>query len=210
MKRILSLFFVLCLVLNCSAYDAFSGLKRHQHDAMHWIVMVTPDQKAGCTANVIGPHALLTAQHCDLAGATVRLDGSKEDHQIVEKEYDGHDHMILIVDGVYFDDKIDYHPHQVTQGQQVYFWGNPQGIHDQYREGIATGMVAFDGDELVHDGTPVQLFMMDTQPGDSGSAIFNTDGDLVGIVTYGVFDGMFAGSYSLNFSKQQIQRARVK
>lgn len=176
---------------------------------MHWIVMVTPEEKAGCTANAIGPHALLTAQHCDLPGAVLHIDGLPFDFPVVEKEYDGHDHMILIVGGVTFKDRIGYNVQPPSMGEHVHLWGNPRGIRDQYREGLYAGQMELQGDDVLVKDAPVDMFVMSIQPGDSGSAILNDDGQIVGIVTYGVFGGMFGGSYRLQFSKDQIKRARA-
>src|SRR5947209_18570183 len=98
MRKLISLVFTLCFGINCTvAQPQWDGLKQRQHRATYMIVMVTPDETAQCSATAVGPHALLTAQHCDIPGAQIALDGAPILLDIAEKEFDGHDHMILII-----------------------------------------------------------------------------------------------------------------
>jgi hypothetical protein len=207
--------------------------KEAQHKAFHWIILtndsapspsglnIERDAAAGCTAYAISKHVLLTAQHCDLPDAKLLIDtmGSPHDDQvlsqavpIVEKVYDGRDHMLLVVPSVTFKDTIKYEPKKfrlAVQGEQVYFWGNPDWFHNMYREGYLMGIILTDADEdLAPVGSALYVFDMNGNHGDSGSAIFSAkDGRIVGIVTYGLQDAKYIGSYVLSFTPEQVKEA---
>src|ERR1019366_2307394 len=49
-----------------------------------------------CSATVVGPHALLTAQHCFANSNQIRLDTEKEPLHILAAFIDGNDHVIYL------------------------------------------------------------------------------------------------------------------
>jgi hypothetical protein len=203
-------------------YAALSP-RQTQHRAMHWIVLdngdhfketgLSPLDKAGCTANALSEHVLLTAQHCDIPDARIYIDGSPIALAIDNKLYDGADHMLLVIPVAHFKDFIQYSPdtyNAAFQGEHVYFWGNPRAVRDQYREGICTGTTVLPDDDLA-PGRPVFIFSMPAVPGDSGSSIFSAkDGRLVAVLTYGVEGGKFAAGYALRFTNEQLAQAGVR
>ena len=188
------------------------------HRAMHWIVTETLKDGAGCTATAIAPHALLTAEHCDLKdapGAKLFIDrdvpkyAEATQYRITGKIYDGSDHMILLVSGPSFNDTIKYAPQDPEQSENVLWWGNPGGIHDQLREGYVMGQMP----EPAPSQKELQrlwLVAAPAIPGDSGSAVIDaTDGHLVGVVTYSINDGEFMGMFELHFTAGQIATAEA-
>jgi hypothetical protein len=54
----------------------------------------------------------------------------------------------------------------------VFWWGNPQGVPNVYREGY---VAAVSGDQIAVDGTICH--------GDSGAGIFNQQGQVVAVVS---------------------------
>ena len=199
-------------------------LKDLQHRSMHEIVMVDRDSNGAiaggglCTAYAIGPHTLLTAEHCnDEYANAIYIDADREAiHRnqamsyTVSRTFDHEDHMILDVSAVYFDAYIPLAavvPVPV-QGDHAYFWGNPSGIKDQYREGVVMGSMPFDRQkddpEIDVDGNIVYMIQVTAVPGDSGSSIFNSKGERIAILTYGMDDGQVAGVFPIKFTQEQI------
>jgi hypothetical protein len=207
----------------------FVKVKSNQHAAMHVIIMVerdrdgTPLHAGLCTAYAVGPHTLLTAEHCNLPTNAIYIDtvdrqAIKENrimsYTITAKVMDHQDHMLLDVSGVYFKHVIELtdHVRPPSQGEFTYQWGNPAGIRDQYREGVVTGIIPgedINSDEVDAAGD-VYLIAEPVVGGDSGSAIFSQeDGQLIGVLTYGIDGGKFAGVYAIEFTQVQIDEARV-
>src|SRR5579863_4572671 len=97
-------------------------------DATHRIeidtVVMDPDtgkpepDNAICSATAVGPHALLTAQHCDRIGQGLLTVDDKV--AVIQKRlFDGNDHEILIVDET-FDVYADFeHTNVFNKGDDV-------------------------------------------------------------------------------------------
>lgn len=193
--------------------------REKQHAAFHWIAMQTADEAAGCTAYAIAPHVLLTAQHCDLSDGKLFVDplgahGNESQVNravpIAEKVYDNRDHMLLVVPTENFEHVIKYEPEKyrpAVQGEDVYFWGNPEWFHDMYHRGYMMGLILLPDTDAA-PAAPLYVFDVNGNHGDSGSAIFSArDGRIVSIVTYGLQDGKYIGGYLLNFTEDQVKQA---
>jgi hypothetical protein len=197
-------------------------LQENQHKSMHEIVMVNRDENGKviggglCTAYAVGPHTLLTAEHCNDEYATgVYIDAPLQlirpqqvmSYKIISRTFDKQDHMLLDVSGIYFKNTIELtdHVRVPRQGEHTYQWGNPGGIRDQYREGVVMGNMPSSGDDEI-DATGVVYLIQETViGGDSGSSVFSAeDGQLIGIITYGIDDGKLAGVYAIAFTQAQI------
>lgn len=207
----------------------FNAVQNEQHRSMHEIVMVERDDKgkvvkgALCTAYAVGPHTLLTAEHCNLDTDSVYIDpassdaikkGTAQASAILDREYDHEDHMLLDVTNADFTDVSVITPGRVpVQGEHVYFWGNPGGARDQYREGVVMGSIPYGKDQAAQDGADVDggvmyTVQMPTIGGDSGSAVFSQrDNEIVGLVTFGIDDGQIAGIFPLEFTGAQVTQA---
>lgn len=196
--------FLLSIVCFATAFNAPSP-KERAHAAMVEIEFnKTADGDNACTATAISPHAILTAAHCELKEPVVTVKG--RDYKVVNMLRDGHDHQILILADSNFNAFIPLAPVQPVQGEHVFFYGNPLaagGLTDQYREGYMSGVGVVDAllPRLQGD-----IFVMLSIPGDSGSAIFSDNGDLVGIVTGGT--AVLTVSYPLAFTPEQIAASK--
>lgn len=215
-------FLLLTLPLSGASRNVSRRFKR-EHRAMHWIVTENRSDAAGCTATAIGPHALLTAQHCDLPsdGSPVifLVDPIKEPDYLIDrtnywitgKVFDGSDHMILLVSGPAFADIVPYDVAPPRQGEMVAWFGNPLGIRDQFREGYVSGAtdapVPFQSKDKPQSMWRVAAGSL---PGDSGSLVFDEKTQqIVGIVTYSINDGTFMGMFVPHFSASQILSAQL-
>ena len=208
----------------------FNKLQENQHKSMHEIVMVNRSEDGTvvggglCTAYAIGPHTLLTAEHCnDTQTNEVYIDAPLElirpqkvtPYKIISRAFDHQDHMLLDVSGINFKNTIVLtdHVRAPRQGEHTYSWGNPAGIRDQYREGLVMGNMPNpkadpdDAEKIDATGT-VYLIAEPVIGGDSGSSIFSAeDNQLIGIVTYGIDEGQIAGMYAVVFTQTQINES---
>lgn len=229
MKKFFSLLLCLCLLLSSLAVgEVDHSLKDREHKAMHMIVMFAPERDSDgkldggqCTAYAVAPHVLLTAQHCDYDDGILFIDpsspedvkaGKVQSYGVTEKVFDGADHMLLVVPGITFTDFITYDPltyHAPVQGEHLYFWGNPRGVKDQYREGYVMGTFpTTKDDDVILPGQPIITIFMVAVGGDSGSAIFDADtGAVVAVVTYGMAAGSLTGVYPLQFKQSDVLEA---
>jgi hypothetical protein len=221
-KKLLSAFLLLGSLLGLAQAQVHSNkLQMEQHQAVFTIVMSNEkkDKKAGCTATAISEHVLLTAAHCDIEDGVLYLN---QDHSpynnpqiITEKFYDHQDHLLLVVPGVSFKHFAKYDPSvykPLTQGEHYYLYGSPGLLMDQFREGYTTGKVMINaGEDKQDDDIDVHSpFLMLSGPvigGDSGSSIYAEDGRIVGVLTYGIYNGMFAGMFPLAFTSEQVAQA---
>jgi hypothetical protein len=213
-------FFVLLFVL-CSSLGATdeTPLQTAQHKAMHWIVIPGAAGTAGCTANAISEHVLITAEHCSIDtghAGVIYIDHSKAEvvagaahFAVTEKYFDNADHVLLVIPGASFADTIPYNFRAPKNGEHIYFWGNPAGIRDIYREGTKIGKIAHDEVDQNITGD-LDLYQLPVIGGDSGSTFFGENGEAVGITTYAVFGGVFMGAYPVLFTPAQIAAAEGK
>ena len=207
------------------------GAPRHpaksvQSKAAHRIMFVLPEtvneegqlfpsaRKGYCSASALGPHALLTAQHCDSGETSLRVDNDLADRKIVGRITDGEDHIIFLVDGTKFKDTMaaDYDPSSYalpTVGDKVFLFGDGGGFWPpQYRTGYYTGSVNTEEKDLAPTDPVMMLFDMNIIPGDSGSAVYGPNGELVTVVTY-IISGKFAGCYKMAFTAEQVAKAEA-
>lgn len=203
-------------------------LKIQQHSAMHWIISVDrkdgkAERGAGCTAYAVGPHTLLTAQHCDIGADKVYIDSNKDDakndvatsYQIVSKTFDGQDHMLLDLRGAnfYYTISVQAHTRAPHQREPIYFWGNPTGNLNQFHIGYMMGTIPWETsmgeDPDLNAKGPLYLAASAGAPGDSGSVVFSDwDGHVIGVLSLGGFyDGGVIGIFPLQFTQAQINAA---
>lgn len=202
-KVILSLLLSLSLITS-----AFAGMPNQVTATTHRIQMeVTKVDDKGdttktgdvCSATAIGPHALLTATHCDLGASTVTIDNGVPT-AIADRIVDDSDHTIYIVSATF-----RYYAtfaKSLKIGDEVWLRGNPDGLNQLVRHGYFSGAVVLDGDTYL-------MFDINGWHGDSGSAIFDKHGEIVAVTSVGFSDGGFVmmGAYRLNFTSEQIEKA---
>ena len=127
-----------------------------------------------CSATAIGPHQVLTAAHCLEYGT----DGWRFNtrHAVITKvALDGNDHAILTTD-LYFSHTAKFGPRPL-QGDVVFSHGNPAGTKDILLVGRVAGWL--DDYEGFKD---VMLLDRNDWYGCSGAAVFDRNGEIVGVV----------------------------
>src|SRR5690348_5645490 len=124
-------FCLLALPLRVSATS--NPIYAFSHKTTHVIEETTIVGNALCSATAIGPHALLTATHCELGTDEVSVD-DKDPVKIIGIVRDGMDHTIYTVDMTFADyTTVSFRSPEV--GEDVYMFGNPKGIEDVFRKG---------------------------------------------------------------------------
>lgn len=177
------------------------------HKSTHSIATVTiTGGKTTCSGTAVGPHALLTASHCEAPSDELFLDDAIKPVHILRIIRDDLDHSIFIVDKP-FEDYVSISERKLEQGEQVFLFGNPGPFSDVYREGYFAGYAKY-------RYAPVQLFDVNTFHGDSGAGIFDKSGKLVAVMT-GRFTlgestdiAHFANGFPLIFSAAQLAAIR--
>lgn len=228
MIRAVLLFSILCVAaLGQNPVTAQIAIQK-AHKASHKIEMqsITGGSEGSCSGTAIGPHALLTAAHCSSASAVLTVDG--KDADVMLTEGDGLDHEIYLLRGVTFTDYTEVSDTPAQQGDSVFVFGNPAGFSDLFRRGViagyykddAEGFEKFLNDVLSpkksgNESVRITLYDFNGFFGDSGSAIYNTDGKIVAVTSFITGEAAegyqlkFMGSYELRFSKETLAAARA-
>jgi len=157
------------------------------HRTTHQIFEATiVSEPRACSATAIAPHALLTASHCELPTNAVAVDGSRDIMEIQGVIRDGYDHTIYLVSGT-FKHYAEFSSARTNVGDDVFLFGNPGELSDILRKGYIAkapldnvtaiqrmflGPIA---DQVTYD---FNGFF-----GDSGAAIFNSTGEIIGVVS---------------------------
>ncbi len=162
------------------------------HAATHHIEQSNGELESdSCSATAIGPHALLTAAHCQLGTDEVTVDG-KVTH-IIGSIYDHHDHVILIVD-LSFEHYLPVKEHTATT-EWVVMWGNPGHSKDVYRTGV-----------YLQDEDGMHVYQLPIFPGDSGAGVITKDGSVIDVVSLGDRSA-HAACLPLSFTPEQLLNA---
>jgi hypothetical protein len=161
-----------------------------------------------CTGTAIGPHALLLAEHCLHRGKahSVTLDYSTEDHEILAAAGDGRDHAILLLDGTPFKNIVDVKQVQAKENEALIYFG---AGGEQYPPVPKVGRsVNCEDPSDVDVSSGVLCTNLPAIQGDSGSAIFNLKGEIVGLITYTVSEAPYTNvDFALNFEQKQLDVA---
>lgn len=169
-----------------------------------------------CTGTVVGHHAIMTADHCDIGAGqmsdSLSLDLAVNVYHIQKRWNDGRDHIIYGLDGPAFEDIIEVHQRDAKIGESVYYYGDPQADFPQHHY---IGKVASKPADVseVDRKAGIAYFDIDSLPGCSGSAIYGADGYIVGLVTYGDIELTAQGikrsaiGFSPNFSPKDLKEA---
>lgn len=187
-------------------------LAQPRSKASHIIYIDTQSGRGVCTGTAIGKHALLTAEHCFTEfPAGESLQSVEVDEKVVTVNkiiHDGHDHIIVLLSDVNFKNIAPVKAYKLPKvDTDVYILGNPQGFRDLYRKGYITSI--FLDNKVCRDGC--FSFSMPIAGGDSGSALFDEHGNVVGLVSFSFIteDSQFTLSCGINmtFTKKQVQDA---
>jgi hypothetical protein len=211
MKSLLSMLLALSMAISPSlacANNMPKPVMTTTHRIEMTIVTSTGDgpvkRRDICSSTAIGPHALLTATHCDLGASTVNVDGTEA--AIMARLTDDSDHTIYMLN-ITFGDYAKFGK-AVKVGDEVWLRGNPDGMNQLVRYGHFSGPIVID-DEKTSRKVGVLLFDINGWQGDSGSAIFDKHGKIVAVTSVGFTDGAFAllGTYALRFTPAQMKQA---
>ena len=137
--------------------------------------------QAGCSATSIGPHVLLTASHCEQPTGTLTIDG-KSGVKILKVYRDENDHSILFLDGVKFDQVSKVTPRKLRDREFVFIWGNPGDTGVQFVKDLRTGKYLT---QNIFKGRLVDVYDLESHHGDSGSGIFDVNGNVVDVLSIG-------------------------
>ena len=122
-----------------------------------------------CSGTLVAHNQVLSASHCFQSGRLLTV--NQVPVNVIQYQHDGKDHALLTLDTTF----PSYAPVNfggMAQGERVFMYGNPSGQNDMLRRGYVAGTVA--------QGT---LLDLPVSQGDSGAAIFNERGEVVGVLT---------------------------
>lgn len=193
--------------LTMSANDAVLKMAKYTHRIRESVI----SGGSTCSATAIGPHALLTASHCEQPTDEVQIDEEDDTVKIIKIIRDGNDHTIFLVS----DDFKDYAKFgaAISLGDKVRIIGNPHGKLGVYREGVVANIEeAEEGSPFTKSKPETIWFDLNVFEGDSGSAILNDRGEIVGVLSFQVpapegDQGKMAGAFSLAFTPKQLAEA---
>jgi V8-like Glu-specific endopeptidase len=140
------------------------------------------NQEVGhCSGTVVGPHAILTAQHCFMNSNLIRLDAEKEPTVIVFAFIDGHDHIIYMVNRTFKTWAI-INERKLIPNESVHLWGSPGRHGDVYRAGYFD---KYDSKKELDPELKVKFeaFILPVYKGDSGSGVFDENGSVVAVTS---------------------------
>lgn len=149
-----------------------------------------------CTGVVLSKHTLMTATHCIEGSELWRANGVDVKARVIAN--DGNDHVIMRVNI-----ELSGRPAKVKQmpppGARVYIWGNPSQLRMQLRIGHVAGWYK-----------EFHTIDMNTWHGDSGAAIFDSAGNVVGLVygttsaSNGFTEWSMGLAYPITFTPSQL------
>jgi hypothetical protein len=209
-------------VCNTASSQSPVVIQQAYNETYH-VVQVTVAENSYCSATAIGPFALLTATHCELGTDEIALQGKggkpDVDLKIDGRIRDGYDHTILLISPTYLAGykfttfaAVDL-LHKFDFGQDVFFIGNPRGFSELFRKGYVAGSATYTS--ALGENVPEILIDINVGHGDSGAAIFDSNGAVIGVVAgievHGTADegSQYKMPYALalNFTDGQIKEA---
>lgn len=121
-----------------------------------------------CSGTATGPNEVTTASHC-LGARLLTVNGERA--TLLTSRKVGKDVTLIYVDrrNQRWSQWRDTPP---VQGERIRYYGNPLGMADMYREGYIAG---------THKGE--WLADVEIAPGDSGAAVFDSQGRIIGVVS---------------------------
>jgi hypothetical protein len=184
-----------------------------QKKAAHSLIFLNAkgEEVAQCSATAIGPHALLTALHCDKFAqfTSMTIDLSTSQYHIVSGIADDRDHLIIIVDGPAFKNTTTVIQRAAVIGEHVFMYGYGGNIYPARRRDGVVIAERNGGDESDVDALATTTnYSFPAIMGDSGSAVYGNDGAIVGLLTYsrpGV--QAYSTGFSLNFPQDVLDKA---
>lgn len=193
------------------------GPVNEQRKESHIVLFLDEDESptSFCTSTAVGPHALLTAEHCNprMEQKTLRIDLSTRKYHILAYAADNRDHIILLLDGPAFLNYSKITTAAPVLGEKVTFYGfGGKDFPSHIRSGSVISCGTFDISD-VDAAQGVVCMKLKAIPGDSGSAIYNSLNQIVALTTY-AFDDDDDGNneeiclgFQLDFPVSTIEQA---
>jgi hypothetical protein len=196
-------------VLSLLSLCAFGKNTAVEHAARttHHIAFRTIVEGRSCSATAIGPHALLTASHCELPAESIFIDNEEAD--IFGIVRDDNDHSIILVAKTFkFWSDVSATP--ASLGDHVFIVGNPGSQDGVYREGYVARLNKPTG--FFGSGPTVSLYDLNGYHGDSGAALFNEKGEILGVLSFIDMQTndkdntsiKFMGAFAIGFTAEQL------
>lgn len=175
-----------------------------------------------CTGTAVGPHAILTAEHCNDRytgkGTQILLDESMRHYHILGAIGDNQDHVIFLLDGpplknfVDISKLVDVAPPR--PGEHLVIYGD--GMREfppKRRDGKVDLLEQEEDSSDVDADLGMTYYTMEVIPGDSGSAVFGEDGRIVGIITYSTecttHHSEGSAGFPLAYSRQALEQIQA-
>jgi V8-like Glu-specific endopeptidase len=186
-------------------------VKYEARKATHYLSM----GGGSCTGVAVGPHTILTAEHCltddfsirkvpktltDIPSEfTIGIDGQQA--QMLAVEADGFDHVLILTNvklPAYL--KIDQ-SNKFVQNQKLVAYGYPGDRTDK-----VLSEPRFDSTEkdTFHTFPDFAVFDMTALPGDSGEGLVNMSGKVVGMLSLGT-NSNTGGVMPFHFTPEQLR-----
>lgn len=195
------LLFLVSVLLLASATSVAGPLQKARSTQ---VVLSTVEQGNLCGGTAVGRHTILTADHCVLAAeGEMLVDGQRADLKVIAR--DGKDHVLLSTKlSLPNVAKIGAPP---LVGDDVFLFGPAHGLAPVLlRRGYYSGRASD------QSGQTWNLFDLEIINGDSGSAIFNSKGEIIGtlsiILSLGDARWRMAGTMPYAFSKQDMGKIK--
>lgn len=215
-------FISLAWVSTQSSMAPISSVQRLA-DHSHMLVFTMKHEASGatgsssCTATAIGKRTVLTATHCISFPAGVSLESITLDGKLLEVESehnDGADHLILVFTEEVFSSWSKLEHRALIEGEDLLMWGYPASIDRQRRKLMVSGT-----DSATSSTLGANAWLLDgmVYRGDSGAALYDRKGRMVGMISYirvaggeKITDGrlQFGGALEFKFTKEQIEAIR--
>ncbi len=160
-----------------------------------------------CSATAVGPHTLLTADHCVVNDGLRVLDIDGKAVEVESIVADGRDHVLLRVK-TRLDSWVLIRRAPLSVGEPVSFYGNPGNMRGMLRQGYFSGsqdlILAHPDTNKPWPQAGMQLFIMPSGGGDSGSGIFDANGLLVAVLSLEYRDRVsFTAALPFAFTAEQ-------
>ena len=206
MKRTLST--IVVLLLSGLAF-ATNPLYVQEQKTTHYLYSKAAIEPGmWCSATAIGKHAVLTASHCEAPTDSLLVD--RVYVTVVDRLRDGADHTILLLKGIEFKDVATVVQRDLEIGEEFFLFGNPGRYINLFRKGVLAG--SWNDPKEV---PPRKVYIVDLNgyQGDSGAALFDSCGVVVGIISLrlseeGETPMIMMGALPLQFSVEQMLRAK--
>jgi len=182
-----------------------------QQLASHFLIFQTMEGEnvTSCTGTAIGPHAFMTATHCVRGknAAKVLIDLTMDAHLLLSTVSDGRDHTIFLINGQAFQNYISVVPVDAKMDSVLVTYGTGKGAYPPIPKygRVMSCEDPSDLDRIEHEFCTT----LPVVSGDSGAAIYDDKGEVVGLVTFAIDNEITYTNtnFALNFARNQLDFA---